>query len=257
VLYYQPKVNMRTGTVIGAEALIRWQHAEEGLLPPVQFMRTVDTSGLASVVGHWVLNEALCQMSSWAAQGVRLPVSVNVSARHLQQPDFIAELRTLLALYPAVRPEQLELEILETVALADIVAISRLIESCGQLGIQFALDDFGTGYSSLTYLKHLTVRVLKIDQSFVRDLLVDAEAQAIVQGVIGLSVAFRRGVIAEGVETDAHGCRLMELGCDWAQGYGIARPMPPEQIPAWIAGWTAPEAWTVRSSSIQLPASWY
>jgi EAL domain-containing protein (putative c-di-GMP-specific phosphodiesterase class I) len=130
--------------------------------------------------------------------------------------------------------------------LEDIAAISGLIEDCRQLGVRFALDDFGTGYSSLTYLKNLPVQLLKIDQSFVRDLLVDTEARSIVEGVIGLSVAFRRQVIAEGVETDAQGSLLIRLGCDLAQGYGIAHPMPPEQIPAWIAGWTAPEAWTVQ-----------
>ena len=244
VLHYQPKVNMRTGAVVGAEALIRWRSAENGLLPPAQFMPMIDASGLACAVGHWVISEALRQMSVWAAQGVRLPVSVNIAARHLQQPEFVAELQALLAMHPDVPPEQLELEILETMALTDVAEVSRLIERCRQLGVGFALDDFGTGYSSLTYLKHLAVQVLKIDQSFVRDLLVDADAAAIVQGIIGLSIAFRRGVIAEGVETDAHGSRLLQLGCTYAQGYGIARPMPPEQIPAWIAHWTAPGAWT-------------
>jgi diguanylate cyclase (GGDEF)-like protein/PAS domain S-box-containing protein len=235
-LYYQPKMDIRTGAVIGAEALIRWEHPDEGLLSPIRFMPAVETSSLAIAVDRWVMGEALRQMSVWAAQGLRLPVSVNVSGRHLQQPDFVAGLRAVLESYPTVPPNWLELEILETAALDDVAAISRLIEECRQLGVRFALDDFGTGYSSLTYLKHLPVQVLKIDQSFVRDLLVDADARAIVEGVIGLSVAFRREVIAEGVETDAHSHRLIELGCDLAQGYGIARPMPAEQIPAWVAG---------------------
>ncbi len=248
VLYYQPKVNMRTGTVIGAEALIRWQHPQEGLLPPAQFMPVVNASQLESPVGSWMISEAVRQMSAWAAQGLSLPVSVNVAARHLLQPAFVADLRTLLARYPAVPPAQLELEILESVAFDDIATVSRLIEGCGQLGVHFALDDFGTGYASLTNLRHLTVRVLKIDQSFVQDLLVDPEAQAIVQGVVGLAAAFQRSVIAEGVETTELGCRLLELGCDWAQGYGIARPMPPEQIPDWIAGWTPPAAWGAKTT---------
>jgi len=243
-LYYQPQVDMRQGTVIGAEALIRWQHPDEGLLPPIRFMPTVDASDLAIAVGQWVMNEALRQMTVWAAQGLRLPVSINVSSRHLQQSDFVAELQAALAAHPDVPAYGLELEILETVAVEDLATISHLIESCRQLGVCFALDDFGTGYSSLTYLKNLPVHLLKIDQSFVRDLLVDREAQAIVEGVIGLSVAFRRKVIAEGVETQAHGSLLIQLGCDLAQGYGIARPMPPEQLPAWIAAWTAPSAWT-------------
>ncbi|MBK8534138.1 MAG: EAL domain-containing protein [Candidatus Competibacteraceae bacterium] len=220
-LYYQPQVDMRRGCVIGAEALIRWQHPDQGLRVPAQFMATVETCDLAVAVGHWVINEALRQMSVWAAQGLALPVSINISSRHLQQPGFVAELQTLLAAYPEVFPEQLELEILETVALEDMAAISQLIEGCRHLGVHFALDDFGTGYSSLTYLKNLAVRLLN-----------------------GLSVAFRRRVIAEGVETDAHGRLLLQLGCDLAQGYGIARPMPPEQIPAWIAGWTVPSAWS-------------
>ncbi|MCC6134436.1 MAG: EAL domain-containing protein [Candidatus Contendobacter sp.] len=242
-LYYQPKVDMRTGAVIGAEALIRWQHPDEGLLPPVRFMPAVEVSELSIVVDSWVIQEALRQMTVWAAHGLNLSVSVNVCGRHLQQPDFVARLQTLLALYPAIPRDGLELEILETAALDDVTAISRLIETCRQLGVRFALDDFGTGYSSLTYLQHLPVQLLKIDQSFVRNLLVDADAQAIVEGVIGLSAAFRREVIAEGVETAAHGCRLIQLGCVLGQGYGIARPMPPEQIPAWIAVWTPPGVW--------------
>ncbi|MBK8752808.1 MAG: EAL domain-containing protein [Candidatus Competibacteraceae bacterium] len=245
-LYYQPKVDMRYSRVIGVEALIRWQHLEEGLLLPERFMPAVDTSEPSIVFGQWVMKETLRQMSVWTTQGLCLPVSINISSRHLQQLDFVAKLRAALAAYPTVSSDGLELEILETVALEDIAAISGLIEDCRQLGVRFALDDFGTGYSSLTYLKNLPVHLLKIDQSFVRDLLVDTDARSIVEGVIGLSVAFRRQVIAEGVETDAQGSLLIRLGCDLAQGYGIAHPMPPEQIPAWIAGWTAPEAWTLQ-----------
>ncbi len=242
-LHYQPQVNMRRGIVVGAEALIRWQHPQEGLLPPARFIPTVDTSELAVDVGQWVLNEALRQMTVWAAHGLYLPVSVNLSGRHLLQPDFIAQLRTLLAAYPTVPPHHLELEILETATLEDMTEVSTLIAGCRALGVNFALDDFGTGYSSLTYLKRLPVDLLKIDQSFVREMLTDTEALAIVKGVIGLSEAFRRGVIAEGVETVEHGRRLLDLGCDFAQGYGVAQPMPPEQMPDWIAGWTSPGAW--------------
>lgn len=242
-LHYQPKVNMRHGTLFGAEALIRWQHPQEGLLPPARFMPTVETSELAVMIDRWVLNEALRQMTTWANQGLHLSISVNLSSRCLQQPDFTTQLQTLLADYPAALAHQLVLEILETAALHDIQTISRLMTDCQRLGVRFALDDFGTGYCSLTYLKQLPVQLLKIDQSFVRDLLVDSEAQAIVEGVIGLSRAFRRGVIAEGVETIEHGRLLLDLGCDFAQGYGIARPMPPAQIPDWIAGWQPPSAW--------------
>ncbi|MDG4553299.1 MAG: EAL domain-containing protein [Candidatus Competibacter sp.] len=242
-LHYQPKVDMRRGTVIGAEALIRWQHPDEGLLPPVRFMPAVETSHLAIAVGQWVIREALRQMAAWAKRGLTLPVSVNLSGRDLQQADFAARLKNLLAEYPDVPPDWLELEILETAALEDLALVSTRIKDCRALGVRFALDDFGTGYSSLTYLRHLPVQLLKIDQSFVRDLLADSEARAIVEGVIGLSSAFRREVIAEGVETFEHGRLLLDLGCNLAQGYGIARPMPPERIPDWVAGWRPPEAW--------------
>jgi len=158
VLYYQPKVNMRSGKVIGAEALIRWLHPEKGLLAPAQFLPVIEDHPLAVDVGEWVMDAAL--------------------------------------------------------------------------------TDFGTGYSSLTYLKRLRVALLKIDQSFVRDMLVDPDDLAILEGVIGLAAAFKRKVIAEGVETVEHGTALLHLGCELAQGYGIARPMPPEEIPAWAATWT-------------------
>ena len=121
--------------------------------------------------------------------------------------------------------------------------MSQVIEACTQIGVKFALDDFGTGYSSLTYLKRLRVTLLKIDQSFVRDMLEDPDDLAILQGVIGLATAFKREVIAEGVETVAHGTALLHLGCELAQGYGIARPMPPEQLPAWAATWQPDAAW--------------
>jgi EAL domain-containing protein (putative c-di-GMP-specific phosphodiesterase class I) len=130
------------------------------------------------------------------------------------------------------QPDRVELEVLETSALADMAQVSQVIEDCAHIGVKFALDDFGTGYSSLTYLKRLRVALLKIDQSFVRDMLDDPDDLAILQGVIGLAAAFKREVIAEGVETVAHGTALLQLGCELAQGYGIARPMPADQLPA-------------------------
>ncbi|MEY4138835.1 MAG: hypothetical protein RLZZ371_1017 [Pseudomonadota bacterium] len=243
LLYFQPKVNMRTGRVIGAEALIRWQHPERGLLDPAQFLPVIEGHPLALALGEWVIDTALTQVESWRRAGLEIPVSVNVGARQLQQADFVERLRALLAEHPQVNPACLELEILETTALEDIVPVSKLIESCAQLGVSFALDDFGTGYSSLTYLKRLKVRMLKIDQSFVRDMLEDPDDLAILQGVIGLAAAFKREVIAEGVETVKHGSLLLTLGCDLAQGYGIARPMPGEELPAWAMAWQPEPDW--------------
>ena len=243
VLFYQPKVNMRTGKVIGAEALIRWQHPERGLVSPGEFLPLIEGSELIASVGDWVLDAALAQMTAWRAQGLDLAVSVNIAAYHLQQENFLPRLREKLDAHPAVLPDRLELEVLETAALEGVAQISRLIEGCRALGVHFSLDDFGTGYSSLTYLKRLPASVLKIDQSFVRDMLWDSEDLAIVEGVIGLAAAFRRTVIAEGVETAEHGELLLRLGCDLAQGYGIARPMPAANVPDWVASWRPDPTW--------------
>ncbi|MFZ4625458.1 MAG: sensor domain-containing protein [Rhodoferax sp.] len=243
VLFYQPKVNMRSGLVTGAEALIRWQHPQRGLLAPVEFLPVIEDHPLAVAVGEWVIDTALAQVERWRAAGLELAVSVNMGTRQLQQADFVQRLQALLAQHPQLQPSCLELEILETSALSDMAQVSQVIESCAAIGVGFALDDFGTGYSSLTYLKRLRVGLLKIDQSFVRDMLHDPDDLAILQGVIGLAAAFKRQVIAEGVETVAHGSALLQLGCEQAQGYGIARPMPGDQLPAWAASWQPDAAW--------------
>lgn len=247
LLYYQPKVNMRTGDVIGAEALIRWQHPEHNLLPPSAFLPIIEDHPLAIEIGDWVFKTALAQTAAWRAAGLFLPVSINVGALQLQQPNFVTKLRSRLNNYPTLQPCDLELEILETSALDDISHVSQVIRDCADLGVNFALDDFGTGYSSLTYLKRLPASTLKIDQSFVRDLLNNSEDLAILQGILGLAGTFQRKVVAEGVETVAHGTMLLELGCDLAQGYGIARPMPAADIPAWVDRWRPPEAWLNRA----------
>ena len=237
VLYYQPKVNMQTGAVIGAEALIRWQHPERGLLPPGAFLPAIEDHPISVDLGDWVIATALQQMSTWQAAGFELSVSVNIGARQLQHAGFTAQLGELLAANPSIAPCRLELEILETCALEDMARVCEVMRACQSLGVRFALDDFGTGYSSLTYLKQLPAELLKIDQSFVRDMLTDPDDLAIVQGVIGLAKAFRREVIAEGVETTAHGELLLSMGCELAQGYGIARPMPAADLPGWVANW--------------------
>lgn len=243
LLHYQPKVNMRSGQVIGVEALIRWRHPERGLLYPAAFLFSIEKHPLDIELGHWVLATALAQGDAWRSAGLHLSVSVNISGLHLQQPEFVARLQELLAAYPDFVPGSLVLEVLETNALEDIRHVSQVMADCAEMGVGFALDDFGTGYSSLTYLKHLPVAELKIDQSFVRDMLHDPEDLAILQGVQGLAQAFRRRVIAEGVETETHGARLVQLGCDLGQGYGIARPMPAAEIADWMAHWQPPARW--------------
>ncbi|MCG2585958.1 EAL domain-containing protein [Massilia sp. TS11] len=243
VLHYQPKVNLRSGQVIGAEALLRWQHPEQGLLMPGAFLGVVENHALAIDIGEWVIRQALIQAVQWRAAGLHIPLSVNVGARQLQQPDFVTRLRALLASVPDARAADIELEILETSALEDLQGMSQVIQDCRQLGVRFALDDFGTGYSSLTYLKRLPVATLKVDQSFVRDMLDDPDDLAILEGVLGLAHAFHREVIAEGVETAEHSAMLLRLGCELAQGYGIARPMPGPALVAWAARWRPAPMW--------------
>ncbi|MBE9608241.1 EAL domain-containing protein [Chitinilyticum piscinae] len=243
VLHYQPKVNMRTGQVLGAEALLRWQHPQKGLLPPAEFLPAIDNHALGIQLGEWVLDTALAQISQWRSLGLHVPVSVNIDAIQFGQSTFLDKLRATLAAHPALQSGDLELEVLETSALEDIRQLSDIMLACRDLGVGFALDDFGTGYSSLTYLKQLPAQVLKIDQSFVRDMLDDPEDLAILEGVLGLATAFQRNAIAEGVETLAHGELLLQMGCEWAQGYAIARPMPAAAIPEWLARWQPPPEW--------------
>ena len=243
VLYYQPKVNMRTGVLIGVEALIRWQCPERGLLPPAVFLPVIEDHPLAIEIGEWVIDAALSQIEQWHAVGLDIPVSVNVSAQQLQQFNFVERLKAILGQHPFVKPASLELEVLETSALEDLAHVSQVIEACQEMGISFALDDFGTGYSSLTYLKRLPVAVLKIDQSFVRDMLDDASDLSILDGVINLAIAFNRKLVAEGVETLEHGAMLLRLGCELGQGYGIARPMPAADILPWADAWRIDPSW--------------
>jgi len=239
VLHYQPKVNLRTGQVVGAEALIRWQHPTRGLLLPSNFLPVVEDHALAVDIGEWVIDTALSQMECWQSQGVHVPVSINVGAQQLQQANFVQRLRAHLDHHPGVNPTDLTLEILETSALRDISIVSQVIDECHRMGVAFALDDFGTGYSSLTYLKRLRVTVLKIDQSFVRDMLNSPDDLAILKGIIGLATALKHEVIAEGVETASHGANLLQLGCELAQGYCLSRPMPAQDLPGWILRWDA------------------
>jgi EAL domain-containing protein (putative c-di-GMP-specific phosphodiesterase class I) len=244
-VYYQPKVNMRTGQVVGMEALLRWLHPENGLVPPMEFLPLVEHTSLIVDIGEWVIAEALGQIAHWAAQGRVWPVGVNIAARHFQHPDFLPRLKAIAARFPGVPTSLLELEIVESAALGDIQHVGRLILACQQeLGVTFALDDFGTGYSSLTYLKRLPTNTLKVDQSFVRDMLDDQEDLALVEAVISLAAVFNRAIVAEGVESAEHGVMLMRLGCDVAQGDSIAPAMEPEAVWAWARGYVPTPLWS-------------
>lgn len=242
-LYYQPKVNMRTGEVCGMEALLRWQHPEQGLLGPLHFLPRVENDDVIIEIGEWVLQQAMQQLRTWLAQGKRWRVSVNIAARHFQLKDFVVKLKAVLADFSDVPAELLEIEVLESAALEDVQHVCNVMLECQALGVTFALDDFGTGYSSLAYLKRLPADTLKIDQTFVRDMLDNTDDLALVSAVIGLARVFNRHVIAEGVESTSHGVQLIRLGCDFAQGYGVARPMPADAVLPWACDFRPAPEW--------------
>jgi diguanylate cyclase (GGDEF)-like protein/PAS domain S-box-containing protein len=243
VLFYQPKVHLVEGKVFGAEALIRWKHPVRGMLSPAEFLPVLMGTELEIALGEWVIEEALQQIEIWKAQGLALSVSVNVGANHLLRPNFLQRLEDSLKRHPSIGPGSLELEVLESAAIDDLGTASAVLARCMALGVHFALDDFGTGYSSLAYFRKLPKGTLKIDQSFVRDMLDDPEDIGIVESVIALAKAFDRPVIAEGVETIEHGAMLVLLGCRLGQGYGIARPMPAADLPAWVEQWHGEDIW--------------
>jgi diguanylate cyclase (GGDEF)-like protein/PAS domain S-box-containing protein len=243
-LYFQPKVNMKTGEVYGAEALIRWVHPEKGIIGPLDFLPKIEGTDLEIEIGDWVVSEALKQLDLWKMQGVELEVSVNIACNHLQAPSFFAMLDDLLELHPTIDSHNLQLEILESSALGELHIISSIIKTCREaLGVSVALDDFGTGYSSLAHIRNLSADIIKIDQSFVRDILDDPNDYAIVDSVIGLSDSFNREVIAEGVETTEQGLMILAMGCELAQGYGIARPMPAKEFLGWLNRFTPNQTW--------------
>ena len=247
-LYYQPKVAFDTGEIVGVEALLRWNHPDKGVLPPGAFLSVIEGTDLTVPVGEWILHKALQQRRKWIAEGLDISVSVNVFSRHLLRSDFPERLKNVLAAYPDLDPAMLELEIVETTNLDDIHRASGCIAACRRLGIPFSLDDFGTGYSSLTYLRELATETVKIDRSFVQEILNNAEDSAVVRGIVGMAHSMGRKVVAEGVETIEHGVPLIRCGCDYAQGFGIARPMPPEALREWTKSWERPSLWQGEST---------
>lgn len=238
-LFYQPKINLLTGDVIGMEALIRWQHPEKGLLPPGAFLPDIEQHSVMIDIDEWVVQESLRQLNDWQQHGMALPVSINVSHLYFKQHDLASKVKEQLSHYPELDAALLELEIVESQALENLPQVAATIRKCQKLGVSFALDDFGTGYSSLTYLKQLPVNVLKVDNSFVIDMLSDSEDRMILEGILALCKAFNIKVIAEGMETDEHGRQLKEMGYCYAQGYGIAKPMPADKVINWVSHWKA------------------
>ena len=251
VLYYQPKVEMTKQRVYGVEALIRWRHPEKGLLPPGDFLPGLQHTDFMILLDDWVKEEAIRQLERWNQKGIHLKVSVNISVKRLKSGDFPERLKSILKQHPLVDPHDLELEILETDDLGDLLEAKKIIDKIREQGVQVSLDDFGTGYSSLTYLSHLPLDILKIDQTFVRQMSMNEGNLAIISAVIELSRVFQCDVIAEGVETIEQGSTLIQLGCEFAQGYLIARPMPPDEIETWINDYQGFSEWqTVREMNV-------
>jgi EAL domain-containing protein (putative c-di-GMP-specific phosphodiesterase class I) len=207
------------------------------MIAPLQFLPLIENTGLSARIGDWVFSQALDHLSQWRRAGLDISVNVNVSARHLQEPDFVQRLAELLARHAEPLADSLKLEIVESAAHADLEATSALLARCRALGVRSALDDFGTGYSTLTHLQRLPVDVLKIDRSFVNHMLDDAQDRALVEGVIGLARTFGCSVVAEGVETPAQARMLLDLGCEIGQGTGIGAPMPASQVADWVRGY--------------------
>ena len=230
VLLFQPRVDLRTAELIGAEALIRW-HPEPGVVvSPVDFIPIAEDSGLIVPIGEWVVNEACRQVRAWADQGLPLlPVSVNVSMKSLHNAGFVATLQA--ALGAAALPGHLiEVEITESAAMADPERTFAILGDIRALGVRIAIDDFGTGFSSLSRLRRLPVDIIKIDRSFVSNMVETADDAALVRAIIGLAGTMRKHIIAEGVETEAQRARLLEFGCWEAQGFLFAAPLRPEEF---------------------------
>jgi diguanylate cyclase (GGDEF)-like protein/PAS domain S-box-containing protein len=250
-LQFQPKVNMRRGQVVGFAAVLRWEHPQVGLVPARDFLPQVEETDLIIDIGEWVLDRVLAQLDQWRQAGHDWPVSINIAVRHFQRADFVERLKNLLARHERVAPQRLDLEIVESVAVENIQHVSACLRACQALGVQFSLGDFGTGYSSLSHLKRLRTQTIKIDKSFVRDILHDGDDLALTTAVIGLARAFDRQVIAEGLESIEHGELLLRLGCEVAQGNFIAQPMPAGDVPGWVAGFVVPAQWRAADATAQ------
>ena len=233
-LHFQPQVDCSLGKVLGAEALIRWNHPILGMRPPSEFLPLIENDDLCIDMGKWVVDTAIDQLKAWDERDFKLTVSINISARHLLRGEFTQYIEQATKDLSPTLKERIEFELLETAALEDLKFVGETINHFKTSRIGFALDDFGTGYSSLTHLKHLAVDTLKIDKSFVRDMLVDPGDLAIVQGVLGLSEAFNSAVVAEGVESIDQVLKLLSMGCAVMQGYAIARPMNAEAFIKWV-----------------------
>jgi EAL domain-containing protein (putative c-di-GMP-specific phosphodiesterase class I) len=233
-LVFQPKVDLATGACVGAEALLRWTHPEAGPVPPGEFFPVVEQTGMLRGATQRVLEMAICQLAAWRAAGIDLPLAVNVSAANLLEPDFCARIVAGLEGF-GVPPSSLTLEVTESALMKNPQLAQATMVALDAAGVHLAIDDFGTGYSSLAYLQSLPARVVKIDQSFVRDIDADERRRSLVATMVKLSHDLGHRVVAEGVETEEVLRVLREVDCDEAQGYLYARPLEAAAFEAWVA----------------------
>jgi len=231
VLHYQPQVDLKTGRIVGVEALLRWVHPERGLIPPMEFIPVAEETGLIVPIGEWVLREACRTAAAWGRRFGPLTMAVNVSARQLSDPYFPVRVAEILE-ETGLAPERLILELTETALMRDMEANARVLDTLRGTGVGIAIDDFGTGYSSLAYLRQLPVTILKVDRSFVSEIPKDT---AIAATVIALADKLGLLTVAEGVETEEQRRWLADEGCAMIQGFLISRPLPRPDIEAVIA----------------------
>lgn len=233
-LVFQPRIDLTTGACVGAEALLRWNHPVLGAVSPAEFIPVIEQTSVVRATTAWVLDAALAQLARWQRQGISLTISVNVSSANLMEPDFAERVCAALARH-GIAPSLLELEITESAVLDNQKQATALLSRIADAGVKLAIDDFGTGYSSLSYLQNLPADVVKIDQSFIRNMLSDARTDVLVATMIDMSHALGYRVVAEGAETDEVLVRLRALACDEVQGYVFSRPLAPEDFSVWWA----------------------
>jgi diguanylate cyclase (GGDEF)-like protein/PAS domain S-box-containing protein len=253
VLHYQPKMNLRTGRIVGVEALIRWHHSERGLVPAAQFIPVAEECGFIVSIGRWVLHEACRQAQAWQDAGLpAISIAINISARELRAKDMVSGLRAILT-DTGLAPQCLELELNESILMQDLKSTEVVLGFLKDMGVQLALDDFGTGYSSLNYLKRLPIDILKIDRSFVNDLTTDADDASIVSAVVSMGKSLHMRVVAEGVETHEQLEILQEQGCPQGQGYYFSQPAAAETFAQMLMRDAAQVRWPDRRASRKSP----
>ena len=235
LLYYQPKIDLDTGTMMGAEALIRWRHPERGLVQPDGFIPMAEESGLIVPIGQWVLREACRQAREWQAAGLRpVPIAVNISALEFRSKGFLDGVRGILA-ETGLDPHLLELELTESVLMESVTSTAEMLRELKAMGLRLAVDDFGTGYSSLSYLMDFPIDALKVDRSFVREITAERDTSPIITAVIAMGKSLKHRVVAEGVETERQLAFLQQQRCEEGQGFHFSRPLPADRFAALLA----------------------